>query len=78
MKLWLAVAALAIPGLIAWGATQSDVRSHDRRIDAVEADQRARAANDVNLVHRLAGIEAQMRFLVEAESRRQAREDRRQ
>lgn len=77
MKLVLAIIPLAVAGLIAWGSTQSDVRSHDRRIEALETDQRARTGSDAQVLQRLAGIEAQIRFLVDAENRRQQRDDRR-
>lgn len=63
-------------GLLAWANLQGDVRVLDRRLIAIEAANSDRPVADALILQRLTVIETRMTALVEAEQRRQAREDR--
>lgn len=62
-------------GAIAWGATQAEMKQHERRIEQLENDQRQALTANGQLSERLARIEANLQFVVE-EMRRQQQQRR--
>lgn len=67
---WLSkVVYLIIPGfvagLIAWGATQAEVRQHERRLDEMERVMSSRTASDLAVAERLARIETKLEILIQ-------------
>lgn len=72
----LTVGTLVFGGIVAWASLMAEVRGHETRLSKLEIENRDSSATDLLILQRLATIETRIGYLVDAEGRRQQREDR--